>query len=172
MEVAYATDCLLHVALLFTVLTLFFKLVVSKVETRAFQAEFRRLVNQNLGADASLKKVMGSVVAKRVVKSKNVRALHAIYAEPDPGVTQNNRWLFRTAFTGAAGLVAVVLALAWASRGEVPLGALMAHNLVTFALVGAVEYVFFTQVAMKYQPAPPSVLIDSAMRAAKEAVAA
>ncbi|KAK9816146.1 hypothetical protein WJX74_008478 [Apatococcus lobatus] len=157
--------------MLFTVLTLFFKLVVSKVETRAFQAEFKHLVDQKLDNDATLKKVMGSVVARRAMKSKNVKALHAAFAEPDAGVAQNNRWLFRTAFTGAAGMAAVVLALAWASHGEVPLGGLLLHNLVTFALVGVVEYVFFTQVAMKYQPAPPSVLIDSAMRAAKAAVA-
>ncbi len=170
MELAYTVDCLIHVAMLFSVLTLFFKLFISKVETKAFQTEFRQLVDRNLGSNATLKKVAGSVVGKRVAKSKNVQALHALYSQPDEGVVQNNRWLFRAAFTGAAGLIGVILGMAWASQGQVQLGSLVGHNLLTFAFVGIVEYVFFTQVAMKYQPAPPSVLITSAIQAAKAAV--
>lgn len=171
MDPAYVVDCLVHVTMLFTVLTLFFKLYISKVESKAFRQEFGRLVDHTVEGNATLKKAMGSVVGKRVAKSKNVRALKALYSQPDAGVAQNNKWLFRAAFTGALGLAGIVAGMAWAAGGGVDLGGIVRHNLLTFALVGVVEFVFFTRVAVKFQPAPPSVLITSAIAAAKASVA-
>ena len=167
MEPAYAVDCLLHVTMLFTVLSLFFHFFISKTTTSAFKNEFGHLVNQNVESNAHIKKAMSSVIGKDIVKSKNWHALHDLYSQEDDFVKANNAWLFRASLLASAGLTGVILAITWASGGQVPLGSLITRNLITFALVGVVEYVFFTQVAMKFQPAPPSLLITSAMAKAK-----
>lgn len=156
--------------ILFTVLTLFFKMYVSKMETRAFQQEFTTLIDHSMASDASLHKIMSSAVGRTVTKSKNYAALEQLYAEPDAGVRENNEWLFRTAFTVVAGLVGMVACSTLAAGGAVPLGRLLLENAVTFALVGAVEATLFVRVISKYNPAPPSVMVDSAIRAAQEAV--
>ena len=171
MRPAYAVDCLVHVTMLFGVLTLFFKLFISKVETNAFQSELRKLVDHNVGENAALKKAMSSVVGRRIAKSKNVQALQDLYSQPDSAVRQNNTWLFRAAFIAVTGLMGTIAGMAWVSSGQIPLGSIVAHNMLTFAFVGIVEYIFFTQVAMKYQPAPPSLLVTSAIQAAKASVA-
>lgn len=164
---AHVVDGLLHVAILFTVLTLFYKLYISKVSTKAFQSEFSRLINTNLGSNSSLKKVMSSAVGRHVARSKSYAALEQNFAVEDAGVAQNNKWLFRAAFTGCAGLVGMIACLVWASSEHVPLGALLASNAATFACVGVVEALLFIEVVSKVVPAPPSVLIDSAIQSAK-----
>lgn len=170
MDPAFAVDCLLHVTLLFTVLTFFFQLFISKVEEKAFKSEFAKLVNTSIANNATLKRAMGSIVGKHVAKSKNVQALHRLYSEPDDFVQANNTWLFRSSLIASAGMVAVIAAISWASAGRVPLTELVGHNVAAFALVGVVEYFFFTRVAMKFQPAAPSVLVTSAISKAKEMV--
>ena len=167
MEPAYAVDCLLHVTMLFTVLSLFFQFFISKTTTNAFKSEFGHLVNQNVESNAHIKKAMSSVIGKDIVKTKNWHALHDLYSQEDDFVKANNNWLFRASLLASAGLTAVILAITWASGGQVPLGSLLRNNLITFALVGVVEYIFFTRVAMRFQPAPPSLLITSAMAKAK-----
>lgn len=164
-------DNLLHVGILFTVLTLFFKMYIGKVETKAFQTEFKHLIDQKLGTDASLKRVMHSAVGKRAIQSKSFKALEAKYARPEGGVRENNKWLFRCAFMASLGMAGMIACLLVASSTHVPFLALLGHNAVTFAFVGVVEALFFIRVVSKYAPAPPSLMITSAIEAMKESLA-
>lgn len=170
MTVEYTIDCLLHVAILFTVLTFFYKLYIGKVETRAFQSEFKNLIDQKLGTDANLKKIMSSAIGKRLVKSKNYAALEALYSEPDAGVAENNKWLFRSAMIASLGMAGMIACLLWASPEHIPFLSLLGHNAITFAFVGVVEAIFFVNVVSKYSPAPPSLMIDKAIEAIKTAL--
>lgn len=171
MDVEYMVDCLLHVAILFTVLTLFYKLYIGKVETKAFQSEFKNLIDHKLGNDANLKKIMSSAVGKHLVKSKNYAALEAMYSEPESGVRENNKWLFRSAMVASLGMAGMIGCLLWASPHPIPFVSLLGHNAATFALVGVVEAVFFLNVVSKFAPAPPSLMITKAIQAIKKALA-
>lgn len=168
MDVEYLVDCLLHVAILFTVLTLFYKLYIGKVETKAFQSEFKNLIDQKLGNDANLKKIMSSAVGKHLVKSKNYAALEALYSEPDSGVRENNKWLFRSAMIASLGMAGMIACLLSASPQPIPFLSLLGHNAITFAFVGVVEAIFFINVVSKYAPAPPSLMIKKAIEAMKK----
>lgn len=171
MDPSFATDCLLHVAILFSVLTLFFKFVVSRTATAAFQSSFRDLVDRNLGSNATMKKVMGSAVGRRVARSKNVKALEASLEGPDPAVAEHNWGVFATAFLASAGLAGMTMCVVLGAQGQVPIGELLRHNAATFACVGVVEYVFFRYVISRYEPAPPSTMVTSAIRSAQASLA-
>lgn len=170
MDIDYSVDCLLHVLILFTVLTLFYKLYIGKAETEAFQHEFERLIDSKLSANTDLKRIMSSAVGKHLVKTKNYAALEGLYAEPEGGVRANNTWLFRAAGLASLGMAGMIACLVAAAPGRVPFMSILGHNLVTFALVGVVEILFFVHIISKYAPAPPSLMIKRAIAAAKEAL--
>jgi hypothetical protein len=44
------------------------------------------------------------------------------------------------------------------------------ENVIIFACVGVIEYLFFTKVALKFVPAPPSLLVTSLINKFKETI--
>jgi hypothetical protein len=48
---------------------------------------------------------------------------------------------------------------------------ILKENIITFMFVGLVEYLFFTQIAFKYIPAPPSTMVSTLVNAFKETFA-
>ncbi|RZK81431.1 MAG: hypothetical protein EOO66_28680 [Methylobacterium sp.] len=168
-----AVDSLVHVVVLWGVLMLFFRFYGSRVSTEAFTGGMRSLIHADLGSRPSVKRVMSTPVARRAVASSTYRGLRAIYSRPDPGVRENNLWLFRAGFTGLGALVAVIAALVWSGGfgpAPVPIGRILAHNAAVFAAVGLVEFVFISRCVMRMNPAPPSLMVAAAVDAARSAV--
>ena len=165
-----AVDGVLHVTILWAVLTCFYIFYISKVETKAFAQQFHKFITDSLGANQGLRQYVSTAQAQQLLNSEQVAALKTQWSQPDAVVATNNRWLWRAAFTALGGLVAVLASLDWSSRFgmAVPFGDIVARNLAIFVCVGAVEVVFFTQVISKYTPAPPSAIVDAAVNAAKK----
>jgi hypothetical protein len=50
-------------------------------------------------------------------------------------------------------------------KHSVPFGRLILKNIIIFIFVGAIEYIFFTNIAMKYIPSPPTLLVKTLITA-------
>jgi hypothetical protein len=57
--------------------------------------------------------------------------------------------------------VIIVAILTFSCSKCIPVNKIVLINLITFACVGIIEYLFFTNVAIKYVPTPPSTLVKS-----------
>ena len=169
---------IVHVFVLFCALTLLFVFVVSKMERSTITSEVT--AETNAAVDA-LFKALDAQIAASGQQSAAVygelaaglpllNRLRAAYAAPDPATEQHNSRVLL-----GAGLAIVALLLAWVipvavlARCGAEVRPMLAQigfeNLIVFAVVGAVEYAFFINVAAKYVPIMPSQLLTNVVDA-------
>jgi hypothetical protein len=138
---------------------------VTRITRDAFEKEISHLIESNiekmvynLDEDTKNKLVL---FTKTVPIDKLVKK----YEEPSEYVEEHNRWVKLSAMAVAlVGVVilALVMYILYNMCGQcVPIRDILIENSIVFAFVGMVEYIFFTTVAMKFVPAPPSLLVTS-----------
>ena len=164
-------NVLFHSLILFTFLSTFYMLYASKIQQKAVNKQFSKLIKTNL--TKSLRESGGELrVAMKGLKPA-LDILKRRYDEPDEATETYNEWLFRSASMLSAFLlitVFVVLGILRYSCGQCPsefIWDVIKENAIIFAGVGAVEYMFFKNVALKYIPAPPSLMVDEILKKIK-----
>ena len=141
------------------------------METSAFKSEFAEVIHKALGGP-SLRQMLASVrtslAGSAAVFTPVEQQVRATLQKPDAAVAANNRGVLRLGLTVAAGLVAILAAIAVTTPG-LPIMMMVRHNVVIFAFVAVIELTFFTQVISKYVPAPPSTIMTAALSALQSA---
>ena len=173
-----AVNSLFHATALFTFLSLFYMLYGSAVETKATNEKFAELISENL------KKILEKANRETDGRLKEAMArldpvweiLERDYRGPDPTVVTYNTWLFRMSSAVALfmflALFGVLLVLKF-SCSQCPTGffwKIIGENVVIFAAIGAVEYMFFENVALKMIPAPPSLMVDEVVEKIRDGI--
>lgn len=162
----------IQVIILFTVLSLFFFLYVSKIEAKVFEDEI----------DSAVKDNITKLLAKNNVSKNNVRAMipvlekvQKLYEGPDSASIERNIVVKFSAFFTILFLISIiatiVISLNFGCNKSVSVKELVLENLIIFAFVGVVEYMFFTHVAIKYVPVKPSTMINTAISEFKKELA-
>jgi len=161
----FGVNALLHVFILTTFLVVFYKLVVTKLETKAIDNQLRSALNKSLpGMFVLLDASSGNTLKPALQSLKSNGALgklQLLYSTPDPSTTSYNSWLFRCAFVVVGALfllVLTVILLTQLFNININLTAILRENAVLFLAIGLVELGFFLKIALKYVPAAPSFL--------------
>lgn len=177
--VELGTNTIIHITILFVILSLFFKFYVSGIIKNSAEAELRHLIHENVENSLTNlhKKQMAaqelmeeqtwinpvnieipnipSAITDRVIK---------YYDRPDKTVATNNNWLFRDMFT-VTGILCVlsllIIMVSYLLCNKIDIKHMMLENIIIFTGIGAVEFLFFKFVATKYIPAPPSLMLTS-----------
>lgn len=169
---SFNINVFVHVIILFTFLTAFFILFVSKLTKEMFEKEISHLIEQNIdklvhGLDNETKQNL--ILFTRVMP---LDKLIKKYEEPSEYVLEHNKWVQLSAIAlSIIGIciLALVMYIVYNSCGQcAPLKHIFMENVIVFACVGVVEYLFFTKVALKFVPAPPSLLVNSLINKFKE----
>jgi hypothetical protein len=138
---------------------------VTKLTKEAFEKEISHLIEGNI--DKMVYNLDPETKNKLVLFTKMVPLDRLIkkYEEPSDYVEEHNNWVKLSAMAIALiGVVvlALLIYLLYNTCGQcIPLNHLLMENAIVFIFVGIVEYLFFTRVAMKFIPAPPSLLVTS-----------
>lgn len=166
-------DGLVHMFVLFVVLTVIFIAVISTTETKALQTEYDNAITTHLQAalvDAhSDSKEQSSInLRDELAKSEDVLAFaRREYNTPDLAVQNNNQSLYFRAGLICTLLFIMVVACFLVAKleGGTAIAGILSHialnNLTILVLVGAVEYMVFTRVAKKYIPILPSKITNT-----------
>jgi hypothetical protein len=137
-----------------------------------FEKEISHLIEQNIdklvhGLDNETKQNL--ILFTRVMP---LDKLIKKYEEPSEYVLEHNKWVQLSAIAlSIIGIciLALVMYIVYNSCGQcAPLKHIFMENVIVFACVGVVEYLFFTKVALKFVPAPPSLLVNSLINKFKE----
>jgi len=149
-----------HCLILVTVLSAIFIYYISKV----IKKEVNHALHQNISSvihklDTSM--IPHDVKEKLKKFFENVD-LKKAFNKDSPTTTLNNDWLFTT-IPMVVGLLYlglfVLLYMLRFAQVELPdMMEILKINIITFAFIGIVEYIFFTRVASKYIPVPPSLI--------------
>ncbi len=173
-DLTFTINVVVHVLILFTFLTMFFIFFVSKLTKEMFEKEISHLIGDNVGdlfdkLDEETKQNM-KLFTKTIPLDKLVKK----FEEPSEYVLEHNRWVNLSALAiSIVGVVVLglVLYILYNTCGQcVPLRHILMENAIIFACVGVVEYLFFTRIALKFVPAPPSLLVSSLINRFKSSI--
>ncbi len=160
-------DLAVHGLILFSFLTTFFLMYISKIEKTAMSTQLNGFINSGIKETiADARKKHGPVVDS-ALNMIPYNSLNANYNMPDPYTQINNSWLTETLILTNSFIfifvVGMVLLLKKVCGAEIDMFEIMKLNVITFTCVGIIEYLFFTKVALNYVPVLPSSMITTMM---------
>lgn len=166
--VSESLNVLIHVIILFTFLSALFFIYISKVEGAAFRNELGDIIENGIDKlAANNPELIGNFQGLEPIIDK----LIPIYNKPSQYVMQHNITVKFTAVFVILILFAVILTIVLVEsldcKRNVGISRLVVENVIIFAFIGIVEFVFFTKVAIKYVPTPPSLLSKTIVDAIK-----
>ena len=163
--VELGTNTIVHITILFLILGLFFRFYVSKIVKSALESELEHLIHENISG--SLHKNLTTEQQEKlniIATSEGIEKINKYYDRPDKTVQNHNNWLFRDMFTITGILFALSILIILTSYmlcNKINVGHMLLENVLIFIGIGLVEFGFFTLVATKYVPAPPSLMVTS-----------
>jgi hypothetical protein len=170
----YSTNIAIHVFILFAFLSTFFILYVSKLEKEKMESEFKSLITNFMQTNFNNLSSSQKTVYKQILNNLPIDQLIKLYQTPNTAVQVNNTWLY-------AMIIAIniflflfifldIILLYFSCNQCIPIGQILLENIIIFAFVGTIEFLFFQFVAIKYIPAPPSLLLNSVIDSLKKAL--
>lgn len=143
----------LHIFLLFCFLTIFFWLVISKVESKSLNNEITKGINENL---KSVK------ISNQIFNDTEANYLEKYYEGENATVKKNNEQLFQFNIAFIIMLLigffaCIFVRYMFCGRGF-NVWEVIGENILVLILVGSIEYYFFMNIASKYVPVMPSYL--------------
>ena len=154
----------LHICLLFTFLSAFFWLVISKTETRSINRELEHTIN----------KIKNMDLFKNIPNRKEIKQyLIDYFSDQNKSRQKNNDLLFTMNICIIVLLFVVLLAVIYVRvvicKESIPVYEIIIENILILLFVGALEYFFFQNIASKYAPVDPSYLTESLEKYIKNA---
>lgn len=165
-----ALDVMIHILILFTFLSLFFFMYVSKIETGAFQNEIGDNLEKSVTdiLDRNRNKVLPTLNRIR----PGLNQLQNTYSMPMKYSTEKNRLLrFTSIFIALlllCAILSIVITLKFDCGKDSGIWHIIIENVIVFIFIGIVEYWFFTNIAIKYIPTSPSLMVDTMIDTVKQ----
>lgn len=163
--VSASASATINVVFLFIFLSIFFWLVISKIETETITREVNSGIAQglpqlyrNLDQKYPVKPYL-----KKFLTRDTYESLSRAYDQPDITYTTNNDWVLKYDITLMIFLVFIfisMIVLIYVFGKHISLWTIVIESAIILCLVGIVEYYFFTTYATKYVPVKPSFLLS------------
>jgi hypothetical protein len=178
-------NIMLHVTILFTLLSLLFKYYISNITEKTINSEIDNIIDNSV-ADSNTHNLHYGIlireinntqknVSKHFTNNTNQSENHApnsydyyydLFSKRDVTVkTSNDKVFFYINFVNILLVLMLLLVTFYFYKTNNILGddikIIVLENVLTFGFVGIIEYVFFTNVALKYSAITPTLLYSS-----------
>lgn len=176
----------LHVLILFSFLTVLYFTVIAPLEKNSFEDEIKNQINSSLveqltdmKENSKYTKDLCDIVNAKIKDDNGDEVLIVDQilnnlSDETPVIKEHNKWITGTAIAIISilmiGVIIYVNTLSYTCCKQMNIGYIIKENIITFIFIGIVEYLFFTQIAFKYVPAPPSTLVNSLIDNFKESL--
>ena len=162
-------NILMHISILMTILTLLFFTIIASAERDALQSQIKDGLESTLAPFISQTSAITPLLDK--IPTSTLQRIMKSFESPDFYITQMNNRLTVQAITMCVILVATFIgsyvALRFSCGFCSEIAYLILENLCTFAFVGIIEYMFFTNVALHFVPTLPSFFVTSILETTK-----
>jgi hypothetical protein len=150
-------NVILHVIILFTILSVFFCFEITKTEVNAFQGQINKF---GLEITNQLQNYNNPEL-KTLIQSLPLNIAQELYSKPDPYTVEHNAWIQGCTIFIWISLF-ILLMVGWASCCYCyNILQYFLENIVIFFFVGIIEVCFFFLIATKYQPVAPSTMVTT-----------
>ncbi len=164
-KINFTVNIAVHITILFAFLSVFFIFYVSKITQSTLNNELKSNITNGINNSLNKLDIPTNRKIKEVLNSLPLNTLEKIYSNPDPIVQKQDNWLFFTVLIinifMVFSIILTYVILRYSCNMCIPIQHIIAENLAIFGIIGVVEYLFFTRIALKFVPAPPSLLITS-----------
>lgn len=161
-------NILLHVFILFCILSLIFWFVISKLEKKSINDEINNNINNyfnNLKSNLSDEEKND---ASKFLNNNNklLEILNNMYSKKDLLNENSNNWLKQTDFLYAFiiffVLITILITIKYSCGiNNFPIFGIIKENIVLFIGIGIIELLFFINIGSKYIPNKPSEIIKN-----------
>ena len=161
-EIKSTANILVHVIILFSFLSIFFFMYISRVESEAFKNELGDMIRDRLNDILTENPdiTLGLVELKPYIE----RFIVKYSTESKESMQRNIMLKFLAVFTVLIILgiiLTIVITVSIECKEKIHIGEIIVENIIIFTFIGMVEYMFFTRVASKYIPVMPSLMINT-----------
>lgn len=165
-----ALDVMIHMVILFTFLSLFFFMYASKAATHAFQEEIGNNLEKALTQilDKNRNQVLPSIngIRPALLQWQN------LYSSPQPYSIERNKLIKFSSIFIILLLLCAIISIILTARIECgknfDVWHIIIENAIVFIFIGIVEYWFFTNIAMKFIPTSPSLMVNTMIETVKD----
>jgi len=166
----FALDIMIHTLILFTFLSIFFFMYVSKIERNAFESEIGDLIEDSV--TKILDENKDSAKSFLSPLKPVLTPISNLYSGPSRFSTERNTLVRFSAIFVAVLIIccilSIIITLQVDCHESVHVGSLIVENIVVFIFIGIIEFWFFTNVAIKYIPTSPSLMINTMLTTLKK----
>jgi hypothetical protein len=145
----------MHIFILCIILTLFFFLVVSKLERKNLDEQVKNFISIGISSSNITRNEQGSLLTRQLAK---------LYDKPNEAdKIYNSSLLNYSLFVISIFIIcfiAISLSLKYSAKKCTNFTSLLIENILLFICVGIIEFIFFINIAINYIPVKPSVIAE------------
>lgn len=169
-NVNFFINAIVHVFILLTIISAFFFVYVSQLAQNKFHSEISDVVNDNLGP--ALKKADKDLYIKKLLQgmTQNLSQASQYFNKDNEATVIQNKWLMNITICIIIALVlttVTILVIIKLFCHKIPFGTILRENIIIFALIGAVEILFFVYIAKNFIPTKPSLVMETVINSLK-----
>jgi len=161
-------NIVVHITILFIILSVFFILIVNKVTHNAINNEFKKIIDKTM--TPQINKIINDYPNLKSLIPNNTSL--KIFSDEDITVQTNNKWQLIAVLMTIGFLITLSviypLILKLSCNICISVKHILLLNLAIFVFIGGVEYLFFTFFASKYIPIKPSAISNFLLKNVKE----
>lgn len=165
-KIELTLNILLHVFILFCILSTLFWLIIRVQAEKAITNEIGKSIKESFEKMKQDFTPEEKIIAKAVATSHKptLDYLHRVYSHPDPLTELNNTFLKSLNLLMISfifiSIITMIVVLKYSCKIDAPVLAILKENLALFVCVGIVEAVFFKYIALKFIPTKPSLIVN------------
>jgi hypothetical protein len=159
-------NIILHIVILFSFLSIFFKLYISNIEKNAFNDQIKNMI-QNI--NPTIEKLKENDLIKNLINQipNNVKDL---YSNENENLTKYNNSIFHNILVTNSILwisLVIIILMSKSCNTNINIFQIIIENIATFSMIGLFEYWFFTHISFKYIPVEPSFIYKQTLESIK-----
>ena len=152
-------NLILHVIILFTILTVFFFVYISVLEKNAYQTEIESILRTEL--INQLNALPDPELVRSYFQNTDFDKYLSQFEIPNTYVTINNNWLMAICIIILAFLILLFFTIYQTCHLKLDMYLIVYENICLFSITGVIEILFFIYIAYNYVPVSPTVMLDS-----------
>lgn len=161
--VNFTTNITLHVLFLFTILSILFIKIISKLETDAINNELTNVISDSIENGYDKLNLNEKILIGDSIRYVDFKNLIELYDREDTTRRLNNKGIYRAIYITITMLIIIIVILLLVSKklcNNVPIEFILKQNIIIFIGVGIIEYLFFKNIILEYVPVKPSFMME------------
>ena len=161
--VNFTANISIHVLFLFSILSILFIKIISTLESDTINDELKNVIADSIDDNYNKLNQNQKLLINEGIKYVDFKNIIKLYDSEDVSRRLNNEGVYNSIYVAIASLIVILFIILLVSKklcNNVPLKYILIENIIIFAGVGVVEYLFFKYIILKYIPVKPSFIID------------